>query len=62
VPSVYVELPQTGHAFAMFFSELSSAARADLHDVDRFLAVMASGWERPTPAPPEGARAALAAR
>ena len=58
VPSVYVELPQTDHAFDMLLPELSPAAQAAMYDVDRFLALMASGWERPVSAPPEGAQAA----
>jgi acetyl esterase/lipase len=62
VPSIYVELPQTDHAFDMFLPELSPAAQAAMYDVDRFLAVMASEWERPVSTAPEGARAAVAAR
>jgi acetyl esterase/lipase len=42
VPSVYVEFPQTDHAFDMILPELSPAAQAAMYDVDRFLALMAS--------------------
>lgn len=42
VPSVYVELPRTDHAFDKFFPDLSPAARTAMYDVDRFLALMAS--------------------
>lgn len=42
VPSVYVELPQTDHAFDVFFPEISPAAQSAIYDVDRFLALMAS--------------------
>jgi acetyl esterase/lipase len=62
VPSVLVELPWTDHAFDMFLPALSPAAQSALYDVDRFLALMASGWEWPAPAAPEAARPALAAR
>ena len=41
VPSVYVELPRTDHAFDKFFPEFSPAARTAIYDVDRFLALMA---------------------
>jgi acetyl esterase/lipase len=51
-PSVYVELPQTDHAFDLFFPELSPATQTALHDVDRFLALMAAPveWKAPVPA------------
>jgi hypothetical protein len=60
--SAYVELPQTDHAFDIFLPKLSPAAQAAMYDVDRFLAFLASGWERLTPGSHEAAEAALAAR
>jgi acetyl esterase/lipase len=58
VPSVYVELPQTDHGFDQVLPELSPAAQAAMYDADRFLALMASGWARPTLAAPAGAQSA----
>jgi acetyl esterase/lipase len=42
VPSLYVELPRTDHAFDLFFPAVSPAAQTAMYDVDRFLALMAS--------------------
>jgi len=45
VPVIYVEFPQTEHAFDVAFRDLSQnspAAQAALYDVDRFLALMAA--------------------
>jgi acetyl esterase/lipase len=41
VPVVYVEFPQTDHAFDLVaFPRLSPSAQASLYDLDRFLALM----------------------
>jgi acetyl esterase/lipase len=45
VPTIYVELPRTDHAFDKFFTELSPAARTAMYDVDRFLALIASSHD-----------------
>ena len=42
VPSVYVEVPRTDHAFDIFLPTVSPAAQAAMYDVDRFLALLAS--------------------
>ncbi|MHB1132817.1 MAG: alpha/beta hydrolase fold domain-containing protein [Chloroflexota bacterium] len=54
VPSLYVELPQTDHAYDMFLPNISPAAQTSLYDVDRFLALMASPalWEARAPVSP----------
>ena len=40
VPSVYVELPESDHAFDLFFTRVSPAFQAALYDVERFLAIL----------------------
>jgi acetyl esterase/lipase len=57
VPSVYLELPRTDHGFGP--PELSPAAQSAIYDEDRFLALMASDWERPLPAVLDEALAAM---
>ena len=42
-PSVVLEYPRTDHAFDLFFPQFSPAAQSAMYDVDRFLALMASG-------------------
>jgi acetyl esterase/lipase len=58
VPSVYVEFPRTDHAFDLLLPEISPAAQAAMHDVDRFLALMASpiDWDDAALSAPGGAR------
>ncbi len=52
VPSVYVELPRTDHAFDLFLPKLSPAAQTAMYNVDRFLALMASSVDwRPRVSP-----------
>lgn len=41
VPVVYVEYPQTEHAFDLILPQVSPAARAALYETDRFLALLA---------------------
>jgi len=41
VPAVYVEFPQTEHAFDLFLPRYSPATQAALYDLDRFLGLMA---------------------
>lgn len=53
VPSVYVELPRTDHAFDKFFPEVSPPARTAMYDVDRFLALMASPTDWKAASPPQ---------
>jgi acetyl esterase/lipase len=46
VPAIYVEFPQTEHAFDVAFQGISPnspAAQAALYDVERFLALVVSG-------------------
>ena len=45
VCAVYVELPQTEHAFDLALPQISPVAQASLYALDRFLAVIASNWE-----------------
>ena len=40
MPSVYVEFPQTEHAFDLLPPWHAPAAQAALYDVERFLALM----------------------
>jgi acetyl esterase/lipase len=40
VPSVYVELADSDHAFDLFFTRLSPAFQASLYDTERFLALL----------------------
>ncbi|MCA9951256.1 MAG: alpha/beta hydrolase [Anaerolineales bacterium] len=40
VPVVYVELPNTEHAFDLVWPQISPAAQSAFYDVDRFLALM----------------------
>jgi acetyl esterase/lipase len=40
VTSVYLEIPNTGHGFDLFFPRVSPAAQAASYDVERFLALM----------------------
>jgi acetyl esterase/lipase len=42
VPVVHVEFPATEHAFDLVFPSLSPPAQAALHDVERFLGLMAA--------------------
>jgi acetyl esterase/lipase len=39
-PSVLVEFPRTDHAFDLVLPQVSPAAQAAVHDVERFLALM----------------------
>ena len=41
VPVIYLEFPQTEHAFDIILPRFSPAAQAALYDTDRFLALMA---------------------
>jgi acetyl esterase/lipase len=59
VPSVYVELPQTDHAFDMFLPQFSPAAQAAMYDTDRFLALMASSCDPATQPMPQETPAAV---
>jgi acetyl esterase/lipase len=40
VPAVYIEYPQTEHAFDLLLSPVSPVAQAALYEVDRFLAIV----------------------
>lgn len=42
VPVVYVEFPNTEHAFDLVWPQISPAAQSAFYDVDRFLALMVS--------------------
>jgi acetyl esterase/lipase len=41
VPTVYMEFPQTEHAFDLFLPRYSPATQAALYGLDRFLGLMA---------------------
>jgi acetyl esterase/lipase len=47
VPCILVEFPQTEHAFDVGLPRLAPAAHAALHDVERFLALLAETGEDP---------------
>jgi acetyl esterase/lipase len=42
VPSIYVEFPQTEHAFDLFFPQFAPATQAAMYDLDRFLAFLSA--------------------
>jgi acetyl esterase/lipase len=42
VPSIYVEFPQTEHAFDLFFPQFAPATQAAMYDLDRFLAYLSA--------------------
>jgi acetyl esterase/lipase len=47
VPAIYVEFPQTEHAFDLFLPRYSPPTQAALYDLDRFLGLMALQPEDP---------------
>jgi acetyl esterase/lipase len=47
VCAVYIELPQTEHAFDLALPQISPVSLASRYALDRFLAVIASNWESP---------------